>query len=294
MAYARLAAFLVAMVGFCGIGVPLQRLAMARGWRLTERIPRFYHRVMCRILRVRVRVEGRPADAVPQLIVANHVSWVDILALSTVRPLHFLAKREVRSWPIFGTFAVLQGSVFVDRDKPRDLPKVNAEIAERMRTGDRIVLFAESTTSDGTRMLRFRAPHFGAAQALLAAAPEIEAVTIQPTAVSYVSHDGRTSVAWIDDMDLAPHIWALLRGGPYDCHIRFGTPIRFDRASDRKRVMLETQAAVAAMLPRPVLPASHRPIPRQRDCANEGKDASSPSRFEPRTEGWPSRRKRGR
>lgn len=249
MAYLRLAAFALAMVGFVCIGVPLQRLAMARRWALAKRIPRFYHRTMCRILRIRILVDGRPSNATPQLIVSNHVSWVDILALSTVRPLHFLAKREVRSWPVFGTFAVLQGSVFVERERLSDLPKVNAEIAERLRQGDLIVLFAESTTSDGTELLRFRASHFGAAQALLAAAPEIESVAVQPAAVSYVSHDGHTGVAWVGDMALPPHIWAMLRGGPYDCQIRFGQPIRFDRSSNRKSAMLATEAAVRAMLP---------------------------------------------
>lgn len=249
MAYLRLAAFLIAMAGFWCIGVPVQRLAMARKWASAKRIPRFYHRTMCRILRVRVRIDGHASSAVPQLLVSNHVSWVDVLALSTVRPLHFLAKQEVRSWPVFGTFAVLQGSVFVDRDRPSDLPKVNAEIARRMLIGDVIVLFAESTTGDGTQMLRFRASHFGAAQALLAAAPEVEAVAIQPAAIRYASHDGCTGVAWYGEMELAPHIWAMLRGGPYDCHIRFGMPIRFDRTSTRKTAMLATEAAVRAMLP---------------------------------------------
>ena len=247
-AYLRLAALVATLLGFVLIGIPVQALAVRQRWSLARRIPCFFHRTMCRILRLRVRVSGRTADTAPQILVANHVSWVDILAISTLGQMYFLAKKEVRGWPIFGTFAMLQGSVFVDRARVSELPKVNAELAGRMLAGDQVVLFAESTTGDGIKMLRFRAAHFGAIQTLLARAPEVEAVLILPVAIRYVSRDGRTGVAWHGDMKLVPHIWTLLRGGPYDCDIGFGAPIRFGRDSSRRAAMLTTEAAVGSML----------------------------------------------
>jgi 1-acyl-sn-glycerol-3-phosphate acyltransferase len=255
-ALGRGAAVTLAILGFGLFGVPLQRIALAANWPLARRIPRFFHRTMCRLLRVEVRFHGSLAPATPLLIVSNHVSWLDILSLSTREPVSFLAKREVRSWPVFGTFAKLQQSIFVARDKTAKLPEVNAEIAARLRAGDRIVLFAESTTSDGTGLLRFRAAHFGAAKAFLSASPEAHCLTIQPVAVSYRALDGRTELAWYGDAQLLPHLWNVIRGGPYVCDVRVADPILFGRSTDRKAVTRETEDAVRGLL---LTPAADSP-----------------------------------
>ncbi|MBV8565266.1 MAG: 1-acyl-sn-glycerol-3-phosphate acyltransferase [Methylobacteriaceae bacterium] len=248
MAYIRAFVLGLTALAFYVLGSPVQWLALSRGWPLSRWIPGFFHRTICRILRINVQFVGQFAPVSPLLIVSNHLSWVDIMTLSTGEPVCFLSKREVKSWPIFGTFAVLQRSVFVARDRLADLPRVNVEIAARLLGGDRIVLFAESTTTDGASLLRFRATHFGAAQALLAQAPDVTHVAIQPVAVTYVSRDGHTEVAWYGDMDMLPHLWLLLKGGPYDCTIHVGEPILFDRATDRKAATRATEAAVAGLL----------------------------------------------
>jgi 1-acyl-sn-glycerol-3-phosphate acyltransferase len=95
--------------------MPLQQVFLWLRLDLARTFPMHYHRLVCRLLGVRCDVIGRTAADGPLLIVSNHVSWLDILVLSTVAPVSFVAKREVAGWPIFGTLARLQRTVFVDR-----------------------------------------------------------------------------------------------------------------------------------------------------------------------------------
>ena len=97
-----------------------------------------------------MRVHGRPA-AGGRLIVANHVSWLDILTLGSVEPMTFLAKKEIGAPALGGRLARLQGIIFVDRGRRRCIPSVNAEMARAMAEGEPVVLFAEATTGDGNR-----------------------------------------------------------------------------------------------------------------------------------------------
>ena len=97
-----------------------------------RRLPLLWHRLATRILGIRVHVHGAPADARPLLLVANHVSWLDITVLGSVMELSFISKSEVASWPVFGLFAKLQRSVFVDREKRAKTGEVAGEIATRL------------------------------------------------------------------------------------------------------------------------------------------------------------------
>src|SRR5271167_2659937 len=129
--------------------IPVQWLAVRREWPLRRRIPTFYHRVVCAILGVRIAEH-------PLLIVSNHTSWLDISVITAVAPVVFVAKSEVANWPVFGLFAKLQRSVFVDRTRRHKTQDVNSEIAQRLAGGDPVLLFGEGTSSDGHRVLAFR------------------------------------------------------------------------------------------------------------------------------------------
>ena len=97
----------------------------------------------------------RPAQS-RSLIVANHTSWLDIPVIASIMPAAFVAKSEVRGWPLVGLAAELTGAVFVERARRQNTADVNAAIADRMAGGDPVVLFAEGTSSDGNRVLQFR------------------------------------------------------------------------------------------------------------------------------------------
>ena len=116
----RIGVGLVAAALFLLVLGPARRLAQLRGWRFGRNAPVWFHRLLCKILRVRLRRFGTPSAAPRRLIVANHVSWLDIPVLGAIEPMTFLAKKEVGG-PFLGRqVALLQGVVFVDRQRKRD------------------------------------------------------------------------------------------------------------------------------------------------------------------------------
>ena len=152
---------------------------------------------------------------------------------------------------MFGTLARLQNTVFVERLRIRDIPAVNARIAQRLHAGEPVVLFAEATTGDGTRVKRFHSSHFAAARDLMANHGKCAHVLVQPVALAYVRRNGlplgragRAALAWYGDMTLLPHLWTLLRGGPIDCEIIFAAPLIYERGANRKHVARLAELAV--------------------------------------------------
>ena len=176
----------------------------------------------------RCRVHGRPA-AGRRLIVANHVSWLDILVLGSIEPMTFLAKKEVGAPALGGRLARLQGIIFVDRGRRRCIPSVNAEMARAMAEGEPVVLFAEATTGDGNRLLRFRSSHFEAVrQAATArrARRSSRCSSIIPASPACRSaRRDRPLFAWYGDMTFFPHFRRFLAAGGTRCDVHYGAPI---------------------------------------------------------------------
>jgi lyso-ornithine lipid O-acyltransferase len=242
---------LVVLASAAACLLPLQLLAVRAGWRLAERIPVFFHRLLLRLVRVRVVVRGTPPQpGRAALVLSNHVSWMDIPVLGSLLPVSFVAKSEVAGWPIVGLLARMQRCIFIDRARKSHTTHVNAEVAHRLARGDLIVLFPEGTTGDGNRLLPFRSSLVGAARAALAE-PILERIDLQPLAIVYVRRNGlpvtrreRPAIAWYGDMELAPHLAAFVRAGSVDAVVQWGEPIPFDTASDRKRATAAAEAAV--------------------------------------------------
>lgn len=214
-------------------------------------LPRLWHGFALRLLGIRVHVEGAPAAGRPLLIVANHVSWSDICVLGSLGPYFFVAKSDMARWPVFGTLARLQRSVFVERERTRASHLQARELGERLGAGEALVLFAEGTTYDGNTVGPFKSTLFGAAQAALACQAGLETVHVQPVSIAYTRLHGmpmgrfhRRHAAWIGDMDLVPHVGALLGEGGMDVEVRFGDPIPFTRSSNRKEIARLTEAEV--------------------------------------------------
>src|SRR5581483_11833127 len=144
--------------------MPLQLLFLRTGSRYARTFPHWYHRQVCRIVGIRLNVEGGIAREHGVLIVSNHVSWLDITVLSAVAPVSFVAKQEVASWPFVSWLAKLQRSVFVDRTRRSEAGDKANEILNRLEAGDHIVLFAEGTSSDGNSVVPFKTALFAAAK----------------------------------------------------------------------------------------------------------------------------------
>lgn len=152
----RIFLVVAAMIALSLSLIPVQYLLlkMKNGWK--RRLPNFFHRVVACLFGFRIRTVGQMHEGRPLLLVANHTSWSDIVVLSAVGPVSFIAKSEVRDWPVFGMFAVLQRTVFVERERRGKTGEQTSEIARRLATDDAMVLFAEGTTSDGNRVLPFK------------------------------------------------------------------------------------------------------------------------------------------
>ncbi len=226
------------------IAAPIQWLIVKLDSRASHRLPRLFNRLLLRLVRVRVVVHGTRPDEIPQLIVANHVSWTDVPALGTLYSICFLAKREVSTWPIIASFARLQRTVFIDRNQRKSIPDANAELAERVLQGACVALFPEGTTYDGTSLGPFHSSHFGLAQDLFLAGSNQASLRIYPVAIRYSS----PHAAWLGDASLLPHVIELLRGAPVTCDLIFCAPLDFDATADRKTISEKCRSRIAAAL----------------------------------------------
>jgi len=245
MALLRVMAGLTAAALFLAVAAPLAHLARRFGVRHGPAASVALHRWFCAVLRLRLRRFGTPGPA-RRLIVANHVSWLDIVALGAMERSAFLAKKEV-GFSVWTRWIVeLQGVVYVDRERKRCIPAVNAEIARRMAAGDAIVLFAEATTSDGVRLLRFRSSHFEAA---LRAGACVQPVYLDYRAVSGMSaaRQDRARVAWYGDTAFLPSLWSVLRCGGVSCDVWYGEPITCVAGMDRKTLARRAEAATRGL-----------------------------------------------
>ncbi|MCJ2013809.1 lysophospholipid acyltransferase family protein [Methylobacterium sp. J-076] len=231
---------------------PLHLLAMRVKGRGAGRAPVLFHRAFLRLFSVRVTQSGTPpAPDEAALVLANHVSWLDIVVIGALRPLCFVAKSEIAGWPVIGQLAALQRTLFIDRGRRSATAVVSAEMGHRLAGGELVVLFAEGTTGDGTRLLPFRSSLVGAARAALQAEGDRGRVRLQPLAITYPRRNGlpvvraeRAEIAWYGDMELAPHLAAFVKGGPIDVHVVWGDPILFEADSDRKVATATAEAEV--------------------------------------------------
>jgi len=186
-----------------GAGVALPRLAGLLGVLLSALVlvPLLRHAAARTVSRgilaaLGIRLIWRGAAPRPgTLLVANHVSWLDVVALSAVTPVRLVAKHDVRTWPVVGSLAALTGSIFVDRSRPKRLPGTVAEVAAALRAGRSVAVFPEGTTFCGAGRGRFRPALFQAA--VDAGAPVV------PVTIRYGSPDA----AFIGDDTL----WSSVR-----------------------------------------------------------------------------------
>ncbi|MGB3447978.1 MAG: lysophospholipid acyltransferase family protein [Xanthobacteraceae bacterium] len=234
--------------------LPFQLITIAFGLRWQRTIPRLYHRLLCALAGVRIRQIGNQTVARPVLILANHASWLDICVITAATPVVFVAKSEVARWPLFGTLAKLQRTVFVDRERRQQTAEATAQIAGRLLGGEAVVLFAEGTSSDGVRILPFKSALVGSVHQALGASNAHDTIAVQPLSLAYTRFDGlpvgralRERVAWYGDADLIPHFIRVLASGATDVTLSWGETIVLDAATDRKQVTRDAEAAVRHM-----------------------------------------------
>ena len=174
---------------------------------------------MLAVLNIQLAVEGaRPIEG-RLLIVSNHTSWLDILAIQSARCSRFIAKAEIRSWPLIGMVSAGAGTLFIERAQRRDALRTVHRTAEALAAGDVVAVFPEGTTTDGVEMRPFHANMLQAAisadaQALPVGIRFVDAATGRPSSVA----------TYIGDDTLIASLWRTLRADPLRAVVRFGTP----------------------------------------------------------------------
>jgi 1-acyl-sn-glycerol-3-phosphate acyltransferase len=234
--------------------LPLQLIGILFDTQLQHIIPSLFHRTVRAIIGIRVHEVGQRSAERTLLILSNHVSWLDIIVITSVAPVVFVAKHEVANWPFFGWLAQLQRTIFIERERRHKTGDAAREMAQRLNRGDNVVLFAEGTSSDGNRILPFRSALVGSVHHALGDSTRHANIAVQPLSLAYIGIGGvptgralRNKIAWYGDADLMPHIFGVLRTGAIDVTISWGKPVSYDISADRKQIARDAETAVRRM-----------------------------------------------
>jgi 1-acyl-sn-glycerol-3-phosphate acyltransferase len=209
----------------------LQRSAHVQAWALK----------MLALLGIRLELHGKPPASGPMLLVANHISWLDILVMHAARHCRFVAKAEVRHWPLIGTLATGGGTLYIERESRRDAMRVVHHMAESLGRGEIVAVFPEGTTSEGRELLPFHANLIQAA--ISADAPA------QPVALSFIdtaTREASLTPCYVGDDTLVGSLWRTLGGPPLTAVVRYGEPQRCGGRS-RRAWAADLRSAVDAL-----------------------------------------------
>jgi lyso-ornithine lipid O-acyltransferase len=242
----RIVRAVIKALAFSALTLPLMPVQQVLLWFYpagARVFPHHYHRLLCRLFSIKLKIIGDLPPPGQCLVISNHVSWLDVVILSAVMPLSFVAKREVARWPFFGTLARLQRTVFVDRERRHTTAKVADSVAGRLAAGEAIVLFGEGTSHDGASVLPFKSSLFAAATA-----PHI---AIVPVSLAYRSVWGlpmtrreRPAFAWYGDMNLISHLWNFMSEGPLDVTVVIHEALSVEAGLNRKTAAEVSEKAV--------------------------------------------------
>lgn len=187
-------------------------------------------------LGVRRRVEGQPPTH--GLVVSNHLSYLDILIISSAMPCFFVSKVEIGGWPYFGEAARSCGTIFLDRTSMASAMSVADQMTERLKMGVPVLLFPEGTSTDGSRVWRFHSRLIDPATSA--------GMPITAASVRYVVADGtpERELCWFGDASFLPHLWKALGAGGFTAEVHFGEPRIYP---DRRTAADATHDEISAM-----------------------------------------------
>jgi 1-acyl-sn-glycerol-3-phosphate acyltransferase len=211
-----------------------------------RRVPVLFHRAISHAMGVRSQRHGEVADGAV-LYVANHLSWLDIPVLGGHLDGSFVAKAEVGVMPLVGSLANIQNTIYVDRSQRHRAGDQANGIRERLRDGGNVILFPEGTSNNGVHILPFKSSLFSVAEG-----EGVEHVRIQPITIAYTHLNGLPltrnrlmELAWIGDMELAPHAIDVMGLGRVMAHVQCHAPVRRSDFPDRKALARHCREEIA-------------------------------------------------
>lgn len=187
------------------------------------------------------RLEIQAAGAVPArgLLICNHVSYVDILVLVSLAPAVFVAKREVKSWPVMGLLAQMGGTLFIDRQRRTHVGEVNHEIETALDHGALVIIFPEGTSSDGRTVLPFKS------SLLEPATQQKQPLTVGRVHYTLENGEDDAAVSYWGDAVFFPHLLNLLSQKKVRAVVRFAAVKQ--HGTDRKELAQQLHAAVSGL-----------------------------------------------
>jgi 1-acyl-sn-glycerol-3-phosphate acyltransferase len=238
-------------------GIATTKLVFPRvGIERRRALIRRWSRELLAMLRVEAFVDGMPVEGLPDnlLIVANHVSWLDVFVLHSLRPSRFIGKSELKRWPLLRHLIIGSGTLFLERDRRRDALRINGQARDALASGDTIAIFPEGTTSDGTQLLRF---HASLVQPVIDAQGHV-----QPIAIRYRGAEGGYTDApvYIGETNFVESLWRVLGERRFVVEVTLG-PTLSARARHRRELSREAEAFIRAAVEAP----ARDPAPGTRD-----------------------------
>lgn len=203
---------------------------------------REWSRRMLDIMGVTLSVEGEVPRGGPLLLLANHVSWLDILVINAAYPVRFVSKADVKHWPVLGALITGTGTILIERERRRDAMRVVHHMAEHLRAGEAVAVFPEGTTGDGATLLPFHANLLQAA--IATGAPAL------PVGLKYVdgaSGERSDAPQFIGDTTLVASVWRTLRASGLRAVVRYGEAER-SGGRERRQWAADIREAVARLL----------------------------------------------
>jgi 1-acyl-sn-glycerol-3-phosphate acyltransferase len=253
----------ISFLALTGCLIVLYLPAMVLGPRTAMAVRRLWCRATAWLLGVRITTAGRPFADCPTLFVANHVSYLDVLALGPFVDGTFIAKSEIAGWPLFGTLGKLTRTLFIRRHWRSALIQRNT-LAARMRQGESFILFGEGTSSDGLAVRPIKTSLLSVAEPWVLDCP----IAVQPVTLIYARLADGTPIgptncdhyAWHSDAEFAPHLWSVLQLGGVEIRVVAGEPVLSWSVTSRKLLGRELRRQLSGELARSRLAAGAEPI----------------------------------
>ncbi|GAB4471813.1 MAG: hypothetical protein OHK0044_15150 [Burkholderiaceae bacterium] len=221
-----------------------------------NRIVRGWSRVLLAICGVKLRASGRTPDQAiartgigpnggGRLLLANHVSWIDVFAILACVPGRFVAKAEIGRWPLVGWLVTLVGTLYIERGRRHAVAAINHRVRDKLKAGETVAVFPEGTTTDGATLLAFHSN---------LVAPAIEAGgEVWPVALRYTERGApSTATAFVGEMALVNSLWNTLLARGLEVEVAFLEPLSAREFGNRHRIAAAARRAIARHLDVPL------------------------------------------
>jgi len=252
------------------VGVVFPFLTSRRRFRAIRR----WSRKLLRILHVRYSVHGHLPAGTPTLIVSNHVSWLDIWVIDALIGVRFVAKSDIRRWPVIGFLVKGAGTIFIERDKRHDTARTNRSIVQALTHGEYVAIFPEGICTDGRELKPYHASLF---QPAVGAGAKVAVMALR-----YIHHDGELNAdaTYAGDRSLIESTRLILRQRTLHAEVIFAGEINVS-GKTRRDIAVEAEVATARALA--------LPPPRRKPGTAGGLPAAEPITRAPTDNRYPSR-----